>query len=223
MAKRNISIDAILSIVLGFVGIILWIIPLAGIAVSSLGLTFGMRGVETQKKTASIGIIFSGAGLILGISMGLMTAYQVLEENLLSDKAYLDYEAGFSIYPPRGWEAGKEPGIAVFFSEKRTGASINIVSDHSTEITLEEYAEAIKEELYRTLDSYTIIREEGLMGKEAKIIEGHFFYEGASIRNIQLITKTEDSAFIITGTAPESSWDKYRDLIRDSILTFNLL
>ena len=84
--------------------------------------------------------------------------------------------------------------------------------------------DSIAKKFLSNFDNYETTKEETviLQGNEARIIEGHFFHEGVSIKNIQLVSIKENSAVIVTGTVAEFNWERYKDLIRDSILTFEL-
>ncbi len=60
--------EGFLSIILGIVGLILWLIPSAGICVSILGLLLGMKAYGSLSKHLGIsGIIINVIALILTV------------------------------------------------------------------------------------------------------------------------------------------------------------
>lgn len=224
--KKGFFAEAIVSLILGITGLIVWIVPVFGIAVSSIGLTLGVKSLEKEKKIALLAVILSGTGLVFSLGMGLINAYYVFEDYSLSGERYIDHDAGFSIYPPDGWEAGenKDFGVDAFFREKKSGASVNIIRQQlNTEVGLEEYSEEVKKEFSRIFSGYKPIEEEDLTlkGREAKIIKSYFSNEGT--KGMQLIVISDNTAFVIAGTAKEDDWERYKDLLKSSILSFELI
>ncbi len=73
---------AIASLVLGLVGLIAWLLPLAGYPVTIVGIVMGVKGLKSEKKSLAIaGLILSIIGLaatlvnsILGAVMGVQNA-----------------------------------------------------------------------------------------------------------------------------------------------------
>ncbi len=65
-------VQAIVSIVLGTVSLLIWIFPLLGILISVAGLTFGVLSHRAAKlNIATLGIILSAVGL--GLSLIALT------------------------------------------------------------------------------------------------------------------------------------------------------
>lgn len=224
--RKSFFTEVVISLILGITSLIAWIIPALGIAVSSIGLTLGVKSLETEKKIALLAVILSGTGLVFSLGMGLINAYYVFENYSLSEEKYIDPDAGFSIYPPDGWEAGdnKSFGVDAFFREKKSGASVNIIRQQlTTEVGLEEYSEEVKKEFSRIFSGYKLIEEENLtLGeKEAKMVKSHFSNEGT--KGMQLIVVSGDTAFVVAGTAKEEDWERYKDLLKSSILSFELI
>ncbi len=73
---------AIASLVLGLVGLIAWLLPLAGYPVTIVGIVMGVKGLKSEKKSLAIaGLILSIIGLaatlvnsIIGAVMGVQNA-----------------------------------------------------------------------------------------------------------------------------------------------------
>jgi len=67
---------AIASLVLGIVGLIMWLLPILGYPVTIVGLVLGIKGRKSIKRGVAIaGIILSSIGLFLTIVNSIVGAY----------------------------------------------------------------------------------------------------------------------------------------------------
>lgn len=72
----NTSKKATISLVLGITGLIAWFIPIFGLPVTITGLVYGIKGLDSTKKTqAIIGIVLCIIGLVLTIANAAIGAY----------------------------------------------------------------------------------------------------------------------------------------------------
>lgn len=71
MEKR---LEAILSIVFGLIGIVLWLIPIIGIIVCFIGLLLGVKGLQ-NKSIAISGIVINSIMIILTLLRSGLVAY----------------------------------------------------------------------------------------------------------------------------------------------------
>lgn len=70
------KLEAILSIIFGLIGIILWLVPMIGIIICFIGVFLGIKGFNnTSKNIAVSGIVINSIGLILTILRSGFVAY----------------------------------------------------------------------------------------------------------------------------------------------------
>lgn len=151
-------------------------------------------------------------------------------DSKLEAQAYSNSRYGFKIRPPKGWKANENVGLGVvvsFSNPDQTGVdagnSINVAAPQSTEgASLDSMIEDTKKALPTVLTNYKVVedRKVTVNGHEAHVLGGTFVQGTANLRNRQLIVVVKDMAFVITGTNPQSTWDKNSDLIEASLMTF---
>ena len=82
-AERKREKYATVSLILGLIGIVAWILPLAGFPVCGFGIGFGVQGMRSNKRGSALaGLVLSIIFLIvtainsfLGMILGLMYAF----------------------------------------------------------------------------------------------------------------------------------------------------
>ena len=83
---------------------------------------------------------------------------------------------------------------------------------------------AEKNQVKQWSPQYQILSEEKKLinGHESDIISGTFENEGHKFRNLQLFTLEGDNAYMISGTALNSTWERYKDVVAASVESFAL-
>lgn len=67
---------AVTALVLGIVGLIAWVVPIAGLPVQILGLIFGVKAMHSAKRSLAIaGLVLSIVGLVLTVANISIGAY----------------------------------------------------------------------------------------------------------------------------------------------------
>ncbi len=162
------------------------------------------------------------------------TATQTTTPDTLEKQAYSNIQHGFKINPPKGWrvdESGQFGTLVIFFNTSTDqeganpfGANINIISESTQGLNLNDYVAATKEALPKLLQNYKSTEDKSVSinGMQAKMIGGTFIQGVFHLRNFQLIAVKNGKAYIVTGTVLNSTWDTYKDLIESSLLTFEL-
>jgi len=152
----------------------------------------------------------------------------------LEEQAYSNVQYGFKINAPKGWrvdESGQFGTLVIFFNTKTDlegaspfAANINVISVSAQGLNLNDYADATKEAESEQLQNYKSTEDKtvSVNGTQARIIGGTFVQGSFHLRNLQLIAVKDEQAYIVTGTALESTWNQYQDLIELSLLTFDL-
>jgi len=77
-SENKTATYAKISMILGIIGLVVWFFPIIGLPVSTVGLTFGLRGFDAPKKWMAIagivlcvvGISFSSVNAGIGCYMG---------------------------------------------------------------------------------------------------------------------------------------------------------
>ncbi|MCX6766861.1 MAG: DcrB-related protein [Candidatus Moranbacteria bacterium] len=150
--------------------------------------------------------------------------------NTLEPQPYTSAKFGFTIHPPKGWTTNESPksGAMVAFLNPKTDenvfhANINIIGE-STQLDLDNYMNTNKKAMAQMDPGYKLIEDEKLTinGIPAELIGGTSKQAQFNLRNMQLYLIKDGKAAIITGTALESTWEEYKDAIRNSLLTFSL-
>jgi len=73
---------ALWSFILGLVGMIAWIIPIAGLAVQIVGLVFGIMAKDAPNKWMAIaGIVLCIIGLVASVVAWTVNVYSSFTEN----------------------------------------------------------------------------------------------------------------------------------------------
>jgi len=145
------------------------------------------------------------------------------------------YSVGFKINPPKGWqidESGQFGTIVSFFNpvvDQEAGnffrANINVTSDSSQGLDLAGYIAFNKKMLPKLLQDYKLIEDKKVTtknGRTAHLLGGTFTQGVFKLRNLQLTIISGSNAYMVTGTALESTWSKYKDIIEESLLSFDL-
>lgn len=151
-------------------------------------------------------------------------------QDKLEAQAYSNSKYSFKIRPPKGWKANETvgQGVVVSFSNPDqtgvdAGASVNVAAPQPTEgASLDSMIADTKKALPNVLTNYKVVedRKATVNGHDAHVLGGTFIQGTANLRNRQLIVVVKDMAFVITGTNPQSTWDKNQDLIEASLMSF---
>jgi len=152
----------------------------------------------------------------------------------LESLPYTNDKEGFSINAPKAWnvdESGKLGTSVVFLNTKpdKEGANvfdanINVISGPTKGLDLNNYINGQKKGLPKLFNDYKLVEDRtvDVHGMQGHIL-GNTFTQGVfQLRDLQLIVVKDGKAYIITGTALESTWDTYKDLMESSLLTFTL-
>lgn len=153
----------------------------------------------------------------------------------LDAKPYINQRYGFTIISPKGWildEIGYAGTVAYFLNRSidkedtyQWQVRINLgVTPGNAGFTLGEYMAAEKNQVKLWSPQYQILSEEKKLinGHESDIISGTFENEGHKFRNLQLFTLEGDNAYMISGTALNSTWERYKDVVAASVESFAL-
>ncbi len=152
----------------------------------------------------------------------------------LESRPYMNNASGFSIRAPKGWSVDESGtfGTLVAFLNTQTdqeganpfGANVNIISESSQGLDLDGHVNAVKDSLFIGMTNYksTESKKVSVNGVQAQIIGGTFAQGVFQLRNLQLIVVKSGEAYIVTGTVLNSTWDKYKNLMEASLLTFVL-
>ena len=203
-----------------------------------------------HKKNASFGILLIVGVIIVGALIAFVVIGSRMNKaettqtsdtpktdapavNGLSKQAFTSDVAGYKLNTPAGWNEQKGTGTAnfIFFSPKpdkdATGefkANINIAFEETKVTPLDTYVTSTQKALPLALTNYKQLsdRKITLGDMPARIIESTFLNNNHQLRNSQLIVMRDNSVYVVTGTALESSWSKYSKLFNDSMMSLTL-
>ena len=142
---------------------------------------------------------------------------------------------GFEIRPPNGWVVDDSGtlGTRVLFhnetpdlhDEAPFNANINVLTVPARGVTSEELAAASKEQFKIMVTDFTLLGETFLVidDLEATLFEYTFSQGVFPLRGTQLIIVYEDTAYAITATALDATWDKYESAFDASLRSFRTL
>lgn len=197
-------------------------------------------------KALALASVVIGVGFFISYSMNTTpvevvesperTQESVVSEEammMLADESYKSQEHAFEIMPPKDWVADENIGLGVVVSFSHAdqtgeyaGVSINVVAPQPTDgASMEEIIEQTLQALPTVLTDYSVVDNVQAMipGHEAHFIGGTFVQGQLQLRNKQLIVIDGDQAYVVTATAPASSWGKHADMLEASMLTFKTL
>lgn len=163
------------------------------------------------------------------------TAQRPTVSSHLESQPYSNPSVGFKINYPKGWRIDKSGqfGIHVLFlnieTDQEAGnpfkANVNVISGPSQGLDLAGYVEANKELLPKLLQDYKLIEDKKVTtskGLSAYLIGGTHTQGVFKLRNLQLMIISGGNAYVVTGTALESTWGQYKNVIEESLLSFDL-
>lgn len=154
---------------------------------------------------------------------------------LLESAAYTDAAGGYSIQPPKGWQAGQGTNnnrtFTIFLSptsEKDSkgqvvfNENINITSETNKEASADAYVQKSKQALQQFLTGYKVQQEQDVTvnGQPAKLIGGAFTQNGLQLRSLQLFAFKGTTAYVITGLTLATKWTKDSPAIQAALTTF---
>lgn len=149
----------------------------------------------------------------------------------LDTSYYTSKVFGYKIIPPKGWQETEDSGYLIIKnSQPDTNATnsflanINVVSEDAKSAALATYVAASKTALTTSLADYVLIDDSDVnAGTVAGHLLGGTFTQGENkLRNLQLIMVVENKAYVVTATTLEGAWSGYADVLRQSILTFQI-
>lgn len=76
--EKASSEKAMISLVLGILGMIAWIIPIIGLPVQIVGLVFGIKTWGSSKKSV-VGVVLCIIGLVLSVGNAAIGAYMAVK------------------------------------------------------------------------------------------------------------------------------------------------
>lgn len=157
--------------------------------------------------------------------------------DILQSQPYSNTKEGFKISAPKGWkvdETGKRDPTVIFTNNQADiqgtssfSATMSVASGLAGKLNLDTYVAGQKNALAKSLANYQLVENEQLTvdGLPAYLI-GITYTEAppstTNVRMLQLIVIKNDNVYIVTGTALNSAWDTYKDLMRSSLLTLTL-
>lgn len=203
---------AITSLVFGVIGLMAWLIPLKGATGQNSFVNEFLKGVKEGVKDQQVDNTSSAN---------------------LESQPYINSQAGFTIRAPKGWrvdESGLFGALVIFLNTQIDqegtnlyGANIYVISESARGLGLDDYVNATKEALPKLPQNHsTEDKKVSVNGVQARII-GEAFVQGVfHLRDLQLIVVKNDKAYTVTANVLESTWNKYKDLIEASLLTFEL-
>ena len=157
-----------------------------------------------------------------------------IQNSLLEPTPFESTSAGFLLTPPKSWRidtSGQFGTLVFFFSnvtekegENPFTPNINVTSESIEGTDLDTYMKAVKEKLPATFTEYKLVEEAKITvnGLPATKIIATFTQGVYHIQNIQMILIRAGKAYIITGTTLANSWEKDKEVLQSSILTFKL-
>jgi len=158
----------------------------------------------------------------------------IIQNSLLEPTPFESTSAGFLLTPPKSWRidtSGQFGTLVFFFSnvtekegENPFTPNINVTSESIEGIDLDTYMKAVKEKLPATFTEYKLVEEAKITvnGLPATKIIATFTQGVYHIQNIQTILIRAGKAYIITGTTLANSWEKDKEILQSSMLTFKL-
>jgi len=148
---------------------------------------------------------------------------------------YEDIGKEFSILAPKGWEIRYKEAFGTLVSfinpqvDKEGAVSFRariLVSFKyvTGDTDLEELVKKQKEAFLISSENPKIIDEKNttVSGMPAKIVESTFTKKGGEWRTIVLYVLKNEKAYIVTASASNSTWSKYKDLFESSLQSFQL-
>lgn len=159
---------------------------------------------------------------------------QTIPPNDLLDKnPYYSATYGLGIDPPKDWvmeETGEQSETIIFkkLEDDRNSKNSFVtkidVSIGFTPINLDSYSIVMKNKLQKTLTNFKLIEDENIdvNGNPARLVGGTFKSGPVDARNLEIIIVYKGKSYIVAGTARQSDWNKYENIIKSSILTFTL-
>jgi hypothetical protein len=146
---------------------------------------------------------------------------------LLEQAPYVDSVVGFSINVPLGWKVQKNPqqGILVSFTNPNDpGNSINVVSESSQGLDLQEYVDVNKEQIQNLLANYTLVDDEevDLNGQAGYLLGGTFGQDELMVKNRQLYVVANNKAYVVTATSAEDKWPDSEEAMDASMMSLKI-
>ena len=140
---------------------------------------------------------------------------------LLRGEMYTSGVHRFEMQPPEGdWSAAPAHPIAKFYLPPTDNftANINVVRE-SFSGTLEDYEKKAVPMLEKELKA-KLLKKEQKPGE--LLIEYTAKMEGRDLHFIARIVKRDDAAYVVTGTSLANDWEKQKEAITKSVMTFRL-
>lgn len=204
----------------------------------------------SHKKNASYGLLLTvGVVIVIALIAFVVIGTQLNKDsstetsdtpqtdtpaaNGLSKQAFTSDVAGYNLFTPAGWNEQKGTGTAnfIFFSPTpdkdaigEFKANLNIAFEETKITPLDRYVTSTQKALPQILTNYKQVsdRKITIQNLPARIVDSTFLNNNHQLRNSQLILMRDDSVYVVTGTALESSWSKYSKLFNDSLMSLTL-
>ncbi len=195
--------------------------------------------VQASKKgkagliiTILIILIIAAAAIILSQKPGSNVPH--VDAAALTAAPFTNASSSFSIQFPEGWKTDESGqfGALVFAlnpvvdkdGDSSFSTNMNVTSEAVQNATLDEYIKATLDALPKFLSEYktTENKEVTVNGLPGRLIGGTFTQGKLKLRNTQLLVIDKGTAYVVTGTALQSNWKSYADVIAASSMTFKL-
>lgn len=154
----------------------------------------------------------------------------------VSKNAYINRKFGFQITSPENWivDEGGENDTVVFFLNKEIddesgykwqgGINVGVFSGNSG-FKLFQIVDSYKQQAQQWSSDLYVIEgmKRSIGGYDAVIVSSTFVREGHKFRDYRLFVLKGDNVFNISAVVLSSTWDQYREIITESVLSFDFI
>lgn len=142
----------------------------------------------------------------------------------MTTQEYVNQKAGVSFRPPKHWrkdESGRKGSTVIFFEPHpdEFGANVNLVVRRSSG-GLSEAVRASKQQSSQLFHNYTLHVDKDVTlrsGQRAHLLGGSFTQGKFDLRNFQLLFVKKRKLYVVTTTARQGHWPRYRDTFRTTL------
>jgi len=165
--------------------------------------------------------------LITGFAcvLATLTVVSAGQERAAPAGVYRDTTYGFSMNTPRfpAVASGKQSLVATFFSRSdgEPAADVKIIV-HGEGIPLAEFLAFTEQEIHRNGGTMGPTSLGPVSGRDAAIFEFDIMETHKPLRCLGLAVADKDRVYLITGTAPKASFDRYEPVFREALESFKL-
>lgn len=152
-------------------------------------------------------------------------------DTLLASTPYINTRYGISFTPPKGWRESKTipQGLIIQFDATPVDdvaggqniTNINVAGTSDSGLSLSGYASDSQKQFSLLLSSYQATESTQITvgGELEALIGGTYQFGKVMIQDEQIIIIKNHHVLVVTGTAPQSSWDAQKQKIHASLLS----